>query len=565
MELGQADRMLPAPGNLERAELEAVDQPRARAHSTGAGSESGQGTEQSLRSVASRVRLEALTPEGTLQGAHSAAAALNSTSTMAPAIEQQEGSTSGQRLGSRQGSGQAPPASQRLEQGGQETAEGWPSNLTNRPEPGLAGPSGEAEAGPEPVSNENAYEMIATEAGANLQALRLLRKSSFTCTLLGARQTGKRTIVKCFVKLLNEFKLAADEYKKEKLLTKLVECSERLHQLQAEVGADGQVSSEGPEGPERRWGRTARLNSWLGMNKLRLNLSPGGKRRLHSVVGLWAPKEATDQQQQQQRRHTTFEPSLGPTATTSFINQQQQQQQRASGPRRFLGVQDARSAMLSCSNKSDSNLNYSVLATSEPQPPPPPPPPVASSSQQLCIHVPDAAQLTKRQSQSPGEPLLRATDRKPMNVPPQAAWRRHTNALVSISAAGTDRRPPTSTTGGRGRPAARKQSTAAALTKRRQRQLLSLKELNRRRCGIKFRTRRQISESCLEQLKRPVIDEIRRRASSLAPQEGPVESSSFASPAQLELPDAFLVVYSINDRLVRLVATLKRRLCYANN
>lgn len=131
----------------------------------------------------------------------------------------------------------------------------------------------------------------------------------FSCMLLGARQSGKRTIVKCFVKLLNEFKLAADEYKKEKMLAKLIDCSEKLQDIanqHQDSASDPACHSSANQTESRR-----RLNSWLGtntVNKLLKLPHLSSKRRLNSMVPNMNVTSDNDQSTHQ-RRHTAIDGS----------------------------------------------------------------------------------------------------------------------------------------------------------------------------------------------------------------------------------------------------------------
>lgn len=159
----------------------------------------------------------------------------------------------------------------------------------------------------------------------------LLAKNSFTCLLIGARQTGKQTIVKCFVKLVNEFRLAAAEYRREKILTKLMDCSERLQELaarQEQLELEERERHQAIMAAAARSGggdrRRSRVNSWLGGKLLtHLPASATTKLRLHSLVptlsGADTPTSSAAaarlEQLRQQRRHTAV--GSAATATTT--------------------------------------------------------------------------------------------------------------------------------------------------------------------------------------------------------------------------------------------------------
>lgn len=133
------------------------------------------------------------------------------------------------------------------------------------------------------------------------RAIELLRKNCFTCTLIGDRQSGKRTIVKCFIKLLNEFKLAAQEYRREKMLAKLMDCSERLQTLAVSgANASCELDDSAQSSPVKVSPR-ARMNSWFAEGKKLLNLSTGTNKRRPKADQF----DGLAGQQQHQRRHTT--------------------------------------------------------------------------------------------------------------------------------------------------------------------------------------------------------------------------------------------------------------------
>ena len=246
------------------------------------------------------------------------------------------------------------------------------------------------------------------------QLMGLLRKRAFSCTILGGRQTGKRTIVKCFVKLSNEFKLAANEYKKEQMLSKLVECSERLQELASAAAA---AADEDELAATRRQSRQTRLNSFLNLgsvvggggsalkSRLMSLSSPSGsavKRRLHSCAGLGsvsatatalaagprfaetalrgaaattAGSAAPPATGEQQRRHTTTlqleqvgggggggrnEPLQVGVAGLGRLPRALANRQTAN----FLSVADSNQTSLVCGvgNKSDTSVNYTAAA-----------------------------------------------------------------------------------------------------------------------------------------------------------------------------------------------------------
>lgn len=278
-------------------------------------------------------------------------------------------------------------------------------------------PADEIEPGQEP--DEHELQVAQENQSIHLHALDMLRKNSFGCTILGGQQTGKRTIVICFVKLLNEFKLAAEEYKKEKMLAKLVECSDRLQEITSrreEQEQQRQQLTEQGEHLQQHQRRTSRLNSWLpGGERVKslLNLSPGGKSRLNSVVNLWghqqhspagkSPAASSGEQHQmivltpvgadklsagdetaaaaaaaaglnskgsspmvvsQQRRHTTIEPPAfqfpGEESPLRLAASS-----RMSNSSRYLDVGAPGNLLAFGGNKSDSNINYRTSTRAE--------------------------------------------------------------------------------------------------------------------------------------------------------------------------------------------------------
>lgn len=135
------------------------------------------------------------------------------------------------------------------------------------------------------------------------QTIELLAKTCFTCTLVGDRQSGKRTIVKCFIKLLNEFKLASQEYRREKMLAKLLDCSERLQTLSIPThsGQHKSKASDSALGSPAKVSPRARVNSWFAEGKKLLNLSvKANKSRLDPISAgrLTSPGQLASQHQQ---------------------------------------------------------------------------------------------------------------------------------------------------------------------------------------------------------------------------------------------------------------------------
>lgn len=349
-------------------------------------------------------------------------------------------------------------------------------------------------------------------------ALELLRKSSFTCMVIGARQTGKRTIVKCFVKLLNEFKLAAEEYKKEKMFNKLVEFSERLQELQQQR----QESLEEHMHQQERAGQRSRLNSWLGgntVNKL-LNLPISAhKQRLHSVSGLNPAGDVSPESQP--RRHTAIDARSRPSfqaQTTSLEDQTVGAiNENTDDSRRFLDVERA-SRLISCSNKSDTDVNYCTTTN-------------AASGNNLDSNQLRVPTLDSRLGLRKGSEFSSLRGSVFLNEPDDSTTTAGCvgDELDSTSAnrlTGECRSRLLST----GSIIRAKRQSILSMSKRRRRAKLSLKEMNRRRCRVIFKTRRLISDNF---------------SRILCPEEETEEADLYA---QRTLPDAFLVVYSINDR-----------------
>lgn len=347
-------------------------------------------------------------------------------------------------------------------------------------------------------------------------ALELLRKSSFTCMVIGARQTGKRTIVKCFVKLLNEFKLAAEEYRKEKMLNKLVGFSERLQELQQQR----QESLEDHQQQQERAGQRSRLNSWLGSNTVNklLNLPiPAHKQRLHSVSGLNPARDLSPETQP--RRNTAIDTrfrSSFQAQTTSLEDQTiGSANETSNDSRRFLDVERA-NRLTSCTNKSDSNVNYTTTSRN------------TNDSNQLRVPTPSSRSNLRK-----GSDFSSLRGSVFLNEPTE-------DSTTTVGGCAADDSTTTSTNRLTGESRSRLLSTGSisrakrqsilTMSKRKRRAKLSLKEMNRRRCRVIFKTRRIISDNF---------------SRILCPEEESEETDLYA---QRTLPDAFLVVYSINDR-----------------
>lgn len=357
-------------------------------------------------------------------------------------------------------------------------------------------------------------------------ALELLRKSSFTCMVIGARQTGKRTIVKCFVKLLNEFKLAAAEYKKEKMLTKLVGFSERLQEIQ-------QQRQESIDEQERQSGQRSRLNSWLGgttVNRL-LNLTvPANKQRLHSVSGLSPNHNLSSESQQQPRRHTAIEAGRyrasfqaqppGSLEDQSMVHDKKtdvnpKRVLKDDDSKRFLNVERA-NRLTSCSNKSDTHVNYAATTTT-----------ISASQNNLDTNQLKVPDLNCHPSLRKSSDFSSLRGSVFLNEPDPDTGNAMNGSNLTINQPTGCSGPRLSTASAYARP---KHQSILAMGRRRRRAKLSLKEMNRRRCRVLFKTRRIISD---------------KFARILCPEEDSEEADLYA---QRSLPDAFIVVYSINDR-----------------
>jgi len=444
-----------------------------------------------------------------------------------------------------------------------------------------------------------------------------LKKAAFNCMLLGTRQTGKKTLVKCFVKLLDEFKLASDEFKREKMLSKLVECSERIHELakqqqlreeqlaRAELAHQKSASRRrrrrssagedceeaGSELREGRRGRRAsrllqtmhrrrsRLNSWFGerVGTRLLNLSPSSARRLQTLVGsslrartdtrssspdaqTETPAERptvagaqlapeVDAAQRCRRRHTTIEApmespgsSLAARAEGATGNEERRQlgssrrldvgelAETRAGQSQGLRQPAARRSQLCVvadmgRNKSDTNINY-----------------LGSHN---CPSTPTSDWPGREQQAAVARlhPVDREVQRdsQPAECLELPAGRRRSSIVGGRRQVAVEARRKSSL----GQPLAaacrRRQSFGVArIGRRRRKLLLSLKELNRRKWAVKFNIRRQLSDRMQQQLAQQMGDH------STCGQETPEPLGD--SLMQSRMPDAFLVVYSINDR-----------------
>lgn len=489
----------------------------------------------------------------------------------------------------------------------------------------------------------------------HLHAISMLRRNSFNCTVLGARQTGKRTIVICFVKLLNEFKLAADEYKKEKMLSKLVECSERLQEITSKQEEQEQQLLDEQKRLEQqpRQRRTSRLNSWLpGGERVKnlLNLAPAGKRRLHSVANLWHNQQSSsniDNEQQQMvtlsvtedgQKHTTIKEKhfVGQNrrryTTTEHLSSVEHRSRSRDNSKSFVSSKFLNvdinhrepTNLITSINKSDTNINYRTSdritissnelrnfnsqVGGENQAP-------CTTAHQLQVPCLDSTALRKhsdpttfRGRQSCSSNILAQRDRAPSCVPSILTTRQSRPSSGSVfltTSTGEDNdnnnnnennnsnnndhdknsadrtnspsqirkrlQPETDQYAGlrqrrcNSRAAfdtpiddsCGRQTTRSSIIRRPRRQsirmscgskriLLSLKDLNRRKFAIKFNTRRQLSDTYLEQLR---ACKNSRLINGKEPSRKDARRSLLLQLARsTALPDAFLVVYSINDR-----------------
>lgn len=372
------------------------------------------------------------------------------------------------------------------------------------------------------------------------RAIELLAKDCFTCTLVGDRQSGKRTIVKCFIKLLNEFKLAAEEYRREKMLAKLMDCSERLQTLK--VASENQLQLEREKEKEQQQHRhhhrhdalarkgspRVRVNSWIAEGKsvanklLNLPSSIGAtKRRLNSMVVNYGDRLETPElyHNDRQRRHTAaidrfeqFEaqanesPEESATANSSRAHTHLKLNKPAYGSGSISDNSGSYENSICSSgdssesdklvamrqapcNKSDFNINYSFDDAH-----------VDVSSRALespviaQLAVPDIVPTRPRSS---SERLIRADSR---SVSP--------NNYHNRADGGADVGLPTEPEAKRTRQGLR----------------IGFKELNKRRVKVRFSTRRQLSDKYL------------------------VEELDDKTSVEVQFPDCFIVVYAINDR-----------------
>lgn len=378
------------------------------------------------------------------------------------------------------------------------------------------------------------------------ETLRLLEKSSFVCMLVGSRQSGKRSIVKCFVKLLNEFKLAAGEYKKEKILTKLMDCAERLHQLnqleeeQNQELVSAEMRASQPNLHDRV--RKRSISQWISsgrVNKL-LNLPSvvATKRRVNSMVPPNRPIEL-DEKAPFERRHTAI------------------------GPPRFLIHESSRDNLAQIAQQTDDPAAQSDIQSIKS--------PLASEqeSPRLSIQEPESHRfltvsmgLANRCVQSDTD--INYTDHSndflidridspkpdetrdesqlndsnlPADKSTQVKQRVSIGGFSEISHRPSCQMLPSGVDESQHRSArSRRESVRLiqAAKSQKNRPFLNLKELNRRRIRIKFNTRRRLNEAYLSD--KITQDESRRRH----------RNTIEISPAGY--PDSFMIVYSVNDR-----------------
>lgn len=408
------------------------------------------------------------------------------------------------------------------------------------------------------------------------ETLRLLEKSCFVCSLVGSRQTGKRTIVKCFVKLLNEFKLVAGEYKKEKILTKLMDCAERIQKLQSEQEEQQQQqqqqqlqrttnSNSSDIGYDQdRSARKRSISQWISggaVNRL-LNLPSvvgSNKRRVNSMIPQNRPIEL-DEKGPYERRHTTIEPprflihrSSRPDVTDSSLNIYESDQQHRSScninneegdecqesnqrddmskflcdkqtsesssskhhesnneSTKYLTVSTSLKARC---NKSDTNINY------------------ANESYDLRMSISNENESSKNLQNKTNEDRERASDSYSSDdrVSMEADDRNNKDckgSVLSPSSSSLMQNLNEQQRSIRSRKDSIKLINEARL--QRNKPFLSLKELNRRRIRIKFKTRRRLNEAYF----------------------GDHKSSAdhHRGSRRVEYPDSFMIVYSINDR-----------------
>jgi len=323
-------------------------------------------------------------------------------------------------------------------------------------------------------------EMRLMEDANHRRNIESLAKSSFTCMLIGARQTGKRTIVKCFVKLLNEFKIAVDEYKKESILLKLLDCSAKLQGLASQQPELDTLDRYMLERGQQPRAPRSRINSWLGTGKTGvsklLNLPKPNKRRLNSAIS--ATRESSFDsidKHIQHRRHTTID--QGATGSENAPDDS------GSDDANHLTVPEARTLD---GNKSDLDpRNESTFI------------------EQLQVPV---VSVEYRKQSTAG-----LVDRRSSECPSRFKLSPNSDLHTQSKLKDTTEWP---------------YSEGARL---------SLRDLNRRRCKIQFKTRRQLSERHVAVLSRGSIADLSANL-------------SFNHAFRSTLPDSFIVVYSINDR-----------------
>lgn len=434
------------------------------------------------------------------------------------------------------------------------------------------------------VEQKHGARVASGGGGTRGSDFRLLAKNSFTCLLIGSRQTGKRTIVKCFVKLVNEFRLAAEEYRKEKILTKLMDCSERLQALAKQQDELEQQEQERERhqtlmGTSNHPRRQSRLNSWLGGKLLP---AAGNKLRLHSLVPtsttptsfLSAASAQPADQQRQHRRHTAIEPvagfnlcggganrpraSLAPQMLTrDGIGRHSTKERRR--PTEFL-VPDS-GARLSCCNKSDFNINYLDTAM-ESQP--------ASSQQEYIVmsqlQVPSSGSRCAGQLQSTqflntstsslckpaggDNQLPSSSSSSPMAA---RASQSHSPTRICINANDDEmndaarRRRSSANPHPPQRISTHHPSRQPTPGQQARQTTVSLKEINRRRIRVRFSTRRQLSDKLVSYLSNKTTTTNPNHPADNNNNNDSSESENNPH-TKLALPDSIMVVYSVNDR-----------------
>lgn len=401
----------------------------------------------------------------------------------------------------------------------------------------------------------------------------LLKKSSFCCMLVGARQTGKKSIVKCFVKLLNEFKLALEEYRKEKMLTRLMDCSERLQALSDEQEERLRLQALSDQQLNRRpssyddhhhhhhgnktWQR-ARGNSWLSGSPIdrwlrlpSISAADGAKRRLNSLVAGASGHlpallvSGSDALNQAKRRHTTVE-----HAECLKDLKQNQSDPFKSSQDGFLSVGDAlKNKLHSSCNKSDFNIDY-YQETNEKQ---------SIEMQPLSLNVPSTSlsNQSQRFAQRAGSTRdladgVSTTTYKPDSSSEALATKRSMQFL-SPSPPNTAESSSCNTNNQQQMimMMASPHRTRTQSIQARRKPILSLKELNKRRIRIKFRSRRQVSDKYITSSQQPPTTTTsqknnppdKNKNSQLASEEEKLNCF-----IEFNLPDLFMVVYSVNDR-----------------